>query len=251
MKKKMVVYANRASKSAVVLSKALNARRVRYPTGPRARRAQRGSPLLINWGNTNVPDWGEWLNHPDAVWLAVNKRHCLEVLEEAGVPVIPNTTSIEEAAQWLADGHSVIERPLLRSHSGKGIRLVTPGDELQRASLYSRYLGKRREYRVHVLGDAVGFVQQKKRRNHTEQDDVVRNFRGGWVYSHKDITPISDDAIKSALESVHVLGLTIGAVDIITKGSDHYVLEVNTSPGLVGSTVGVYADYINKIYISL
>ena len=47
--------------------------------------------------------------------------------------------------------------------------------------------------------------------------------------------------IPAAKAAVAALSLDFGAVDIITKGTDVYVLEVNTAPGLCPITLNWYA----------
>jgi len=51
-----------------------------------------------------------------------------------------------------------------------------------------------------------------------------------------------------ALAAVSALGLDFGAVDIIYNEHEnqYYVLEVNTAPGLEGTTVEKYAEAFAK-----
>jgi glutathione synthase/RimK-type ligase-like ATP-grasp enzyme len=89
-------------------------------------------------------------------------------------------------------------------------------------------------------------VQQKKRRNGFQdlpyKNDDVRNWHTGWVYATQDITEPPEAIIDVAEMALDALGLTYGAVDIIHQDTNLYVLEVNTAPGLEGTTLQFYAD---------
>jgi D-alanine-D-alanine ligase-like ATP-grasp enzyme len=52
-----------------------------------------------------------------------------------------------------------------------------------------------------------------------------------------------------AIGSVNILGLNFGAVDVIynEKENKYYVLEVNTAPGLSGTTLEKYVDAIIEL----
>jgi glutathione synthase/RimK-type ligase-like ATP-grasp enzyme len=185
------------------------------------------------------------MNDPHAVQRAVNKLECLDTLSEKGIAVPEYTVYPAEANAWLEQGHSVIERHIMNSHSGRGIVLTTPEEEeVGDAHFYTKYVGARREYRCHIFNGQLIFLQQKKRRNGTEQNDTIRNHRGGWVYAVEDITPLSEAAVHDAILAVNAMGLVFGAVDVITRRDSHYILEINTSPGLEGRTVGLYTNAI-------
>ena len=253
MMKKLRIYPYKMRSSpAKKLAKAMKALRVYPDRGYRPRT----SHIVLNWGSSKLPAWYaralNWINHPYGVEAAVNKDKCLDLLQEAGVAVVPFTRDIEVAKQWQAEGYTIVERKLLQSHSGKGIRLVPPSGELGEAKMYTQYVGQRREYRVHVFNGEVIYLQQKKRRNGAAQNDEVRNHSGGWVYAAEGITPLSEEAIADAVKSVEALGLTFGGVDVITRRGKHYILEVNTAPGLGGPrSVEIYknaiSNYINSM----
>lgn len=247
---KLVVYPYKmSSRSARELAGALNARRV----WPNRRYRPRASHIVLNWGNTQIPDWYQagrrWLNHPVCVQRSVDKLTCLRILQANDVPVPEYTTDPYDADNWLLNGEGVVERHVLNGHSGKGIVIKYEGTVDERAHFYTKYVGSRREYRVHVFHDDVLLVVQKRRRNGVEQDDVVRNWHTGWVYCAENITPLSAEAIADAVASVKALGLDFGAVDLITRRGEHYVLEVNTATGLEGRTVSLYSDAI-QAYIA-
>jgi D-alanine-D-alanine ligase-like ATP-grasp enzyme len=116
-------------------------------------------------------------------------------------------------------------------------------EDLVDAPLYVMYRKKKREYRVHVAFGRVIDVQQKRKRTNYDGtvDYAVRNHHTGWVYCREDVVD-STPRDNLAIRAVDALGLDFGAVDIIYN--EHldafYLLEVNTAPGLEGTTVEKY-----------
>jgi D-alanine-D-alanine ligase-like ATP-grasp enzyme len=70
----------------------------------------------------------------------------------------------------------------------------------------------------------------------------VRNHDNGFIFVRNDVKAPSS-VEEQAVRAIKALGLDFGAVDIIwnDKQQKAYVLEVNTAPGLEGSTVDDYA----------
>jgi carbamoylphosphate synthase large subunit len=221
----------------------------------------RPTDIVINWGNARNPDsWvppQNMLNKPEAVNVAGNKLATFDALKNAGISIPEYTTSSVEASNWIHEGHVVVERQVLRGHSGEGIRIVRDVDDLQAAPLYVKYKKKKNEYRVHVFNGTVLFIQEKRRerdRERTADESLVRSHANGWVFCREGIEIVTDATkvdllrrlFETALNTVTALGLDFGAVDIIynQKEDKYYVLEVNTAAGLEGQSV---TDYVNAI----
>lgn len=204
----------------------------------------------LNWGNKEYPDDGFWwLNKPSAVTVASNKLETFKALEAAGVSHVPYTSSKETAKAWQNKG-SVIFARTTGGQGGSGITIVGEGhsSDLPDRPLYTLYVKKKKEFRVHVFRGQVIDVQQKKRRNGSEADSLIRNHDNGWIFAHMDI--VEPDGIRDlAIAAVRAVGLDFGAVDIIwnEKQNKCFVLEVNTAPGLTDSTAEKYANAINSL----
>jgi glutathione synthase/RimK-type ligase-like ATP-grasp enzyme len=187
-----------------------------------------------------------------AVATASNKLSTFRALENVdGVRIPVFSTDGDVAKGWLRDGIVVVCRTKLSGHSGDGIALVDPHDSedktVPEAPLYVQYVKKQKEFRVHVaFGEVIDVQEKRKRRDLPEEFTTnfqVRNHQTGWVYCREEI--IEPIELRSmALSAVLVLGLDFGAVDIIwnEKRNECYVLEVNTAPGLEGTTVEKYAE---------
>lgn len=239
---------NQGSASAKALAEALGIKRLK----------REGKPIkvdtVINWGcsSDNWPrdiDCEVLLNDPNCVRLATNKLKSFNILKgHASIPEF--TESLEEAKKWLAEGVTIVERHKLTGHSGEGVRIVEPGQELQQAPLYVKYIPKKHEYRIHVFRDKAFFVQRKARKNDVPDEDVnwkVRNLKGGFIYANQDVD-VAEEAKQQAIITIKTLGLDFGAVDIIynERSNKYYVLEVNTACGLTGTTLDKYVEIFKE-----
>lgn len=162
------------------------------------------------------------------------------------MPIPEYTTERDVALSWVRDGVLVVGRTKLNGHSGAGIILAGREEDVpDNCPLYVKYIKKKHEYRVHVaFGKVIDVQHKRKRRDYDgDVDYAVRNHHTGWVYCREDLE-VSDAVKQSAIAAVAALGLDFGAVDIIynERYNAHYVLEVNTAPGLEGTSVENYAN---------
>jgi glutathione synthase/RimK-type ligase-like ATP-grasp enzyme len=167
-----------------------------------------------------------------------NEVSCPEYTRDRGV-----------AAEWIDSGASVVCRTLLRASEGRGIVVAETKEQLINAPLYTKYVPKKEEYRVHVLDGAVIDVQikRKKRGFENERDTKIRNLANGYVFCRDGIT--EPPALRPlAVAATRALGYRLGAVDIArnVKRDKLVVLEVNANPGMQGTTLEKYADQIIK-----
>jgi len=218
--------------------------------------------VIINWGHSSLPSWYvdglNWWNHPSAVRTAANKTNTFMALSmynaaspEGSINLPLFTPDRGEAEEWITRGAMVVCRTVLSGHSGHGIVVATTLDQMVDAPLYTQYIKKAKEFRVHVAFDKVIDIQQKRKRSgfDGEVNNLIRNHDNGWVYCREDIVA-PDDLVDQALRAIRALGLVFGAVDIIYN--QHYdksfVLEVNCAPGLEGTTVEKYKEaFLGKL----
>ncbi len=216
----------------------------------------RRKDVIINWGNSNPPHfrWMEQdLNKPNSIQLACDKLTTFHILEENGFKDIPQYTTSKDIAQHLIDmGNTIYCRSTTTGHSGRGIVIANTSDELINAPLYTVKTKHKHEYRVHVFRDQILDVQQKKKKLGYGNGNGIRNHSNGWVYARAEIAP-SEELLSSARRAVNLLGLDFGAVDIGHRLIDNkfFVFEVNTAPGLEGTTLDKYAKAIYNYYRSL
>lgn len=170
--------------------------------------------------------------------------------EAAGIPALPYTTSQEVVSQWLQEGQTVVGRKLLRSSEGKGIVLLVPGDSVVQCPVYTQYRKKKKEFRVHIFGDSVVSVLEKRKKKDADKTETkIRNTANGYVFCRQDVVKppgIRELAIQaSKVTKSHFKGVDIGYNE---KLNQLFVIEVNSAPGMEGSTV---VDYSNTILQTL
>lgn len=232
------------SGSAKALADALGVKRVRKEGKPLRVRG-----MLINWGNSSVKrqiNADKLVNSFEAVNRASNKLETFRALEDL-VDIPEYTTNKAVAESWLAtDQACVVARAKLRGHSGEGITLHGKGSVLPDVPLYTKYIPKVKEYRLHVMNDKVFFAQEKKRRFDVPDDEVnwqVRNHANGFNYANQNVV-LPAMAELNAIAAIAALNLDFGAVDMIynAKQNKYFVLEINTAPGLFGTTLEKYVE---------
>ena len=220
---------------------------------------------VINWGRSNlthipgITSARTIINQPQAVTGAVNKLTTLTTIGDTfGVEF---TTNREEAESWLTD-NTVIARTTLTGYGGSGIVIATNPDELVDAPLYTKYFNGRYEFRVHVGGniaDANSYstllVQRKglPAEATSASNGIIRNLENGYTFVitnpiPAEITEVMVDRMKAVCQlSVHRLGLDFGAVDVRMKRNGEFrILEVNSAPGISGTTLEVYTNYFRS-----
>lgn len=220
----------------------------------------RGYPshLIINWGSScyrNIRPTHTIINKPEAVSLASNKLETFRKLSEAGLSyATPKwTPSKERAKEYIEDEmETVYCRTLARGSQGRGIVIASTVDELVDASLYTCKVDVERELRIHVFRNSIiDFAQKKRMRSERletegieEVNEEVRNHSNGWVFA-RDGVQINDDIKAVSTATIGALGLDFGAVDLaVTPRGQVKVYEVNTAPGLEGTTLERYTEAI-------
>ena len=159
---------------------------------------------------------------------------------------------------WVSSGNIVFARSALRGRAGSGIIVAGPDvdwdNDKQSAflncPLFVKYKKKRKEFRVHVFNGKVIDVQEKRRvsveRRSEDPDPYIRSHLRGWVFCRDNV--VEPDSLRStALNAVAAFdGLDFGGVDVIWNESEDkcYVLEINSAPGLEGTTLKNYAAQI-------
>lgn len=201
---------------------------------------------VVNWGSSSLPavPIATVFNSRDSVVLAGNKLEAFFQFYAGGVQTPPWWTDSETIPD---DAFPIVCRTLLTGHSGAGIVIANTRTELVPAPLYTRYMKKKHEYRVHVFRDQAFFIQRKAKRVDAENPNwQVRNLAGGFVFIESPDTPQA--VIDQSIMAIAALGLDFGGVDVIwnDKNQQAYVLEVNTACGLEERTALKYAEVIRN-----
>lgn len=256
------IRARRGSASARELSGAMGVPMIRTRN---SRYSYRPGDRIIVWGNSKpvrgVP-MEAYSNPPAAIAAAVDKQLTWDTLRALGISTVEYTTEREEAEQWLRDGSRVMARYTLTGSGGKGIEVYSlkgsawTGDwaamaAAPRPEVWVKVFGRApsvvEEYRIHVVDDSTRIVQKKRRRTEdgTKANPYIRNHEGGWVFCSQNVAPVAPLVTESAIQGLRALGLRHGAVDLATSGDEYCIYEINTSPGLEGSTIEWYSSLLS------
>lgn len=221
-----------------------------------------GNPhdVVLNWGSTSLrgltSDVQFLVNLPSGIEIASDKIKTFSKLSENISANIPEwTVSSSEAKRWVEMGRVVYCRVLTRASQGRGIVVARTMEEVVAAPLYTVKCLRNREVRIHVFGGKViDFCQKKKMsEERLEEDGItysndVRSHGNGWVFS-RDGVAIPEDAQQAAIRAVSELGLYFGAVDMALSLGQPRIFEINTAPGLEGTTLERYCNAIKNLLV--
>lgn len=198
---------------------------------------------------TTAPKFrGQWFS---VTTNPLNKVEQFERFKAAEVSH-PRFATTAESARAL-EAKVVFARTLINSTNGRGIvEFRGDSEEYPNAPLYTEYIPKKAEYRVHVFGGKVIDVQQKRKRrefNPEYRNTRIRNINNGYTYCREGI-PDDPRLRELGISACAAVGYFYGAVDIIynEKQDLYFVLEVNSRPGLMGTTLDNYCNAIINLF---
>ncbi len=236
------------SVSAKTLAREFNSKRIK----PFGRYRAKYRDLVVNWGNSTIPYWyARILNKPEAVAIAANKLKTFQKLKEHNVSTPEWTDQRTKAVEWVQSGTEIYARRVLSGNSGRGIVVCTTPESVVDAPLYTKRVKAKYEFRIHVFKNGVIDVQQKKRRNGVEANNYIRNLSNGYIYARADVQ-VPEIVSSTAIAGVKALGLDFGAVDIgyVERDNKAFIYEINTAPGIMGTTIEKYKAAIKSYYIT-
>lgn len=196
----------------------------------------------INFGCSQLNgDYGELINNPEFVYGAVNKQLALETLQASEIPTPLITES--DALTAVLEGEKVIGRKMFHS-KGRGFYMASTESGIRLAKKrgathFLKYIEDAEEFRVHIVNGMSIKVSQKI----FPEGTVRRNARFGATFEYPEDFHHKKTLRKWAKESVKALGLDFGAVDLLYKEGEFYVLEVNTAPCLTDDTSDTLLRY--------
>lgn len=172
----------------------------------------------------------------------LNKLEELRRLRDKGVSIVPIDYDTPVGINRMMFGRS------LHHTKGRDIKVNGRGD------FQTVYIPKAHEYRVWAYRKRIMAVYEKIRgemqrgrrivRNSWRDPNLVWNRRNGYnfIFMNPNETTIPEGVKTLGANAVAALDMDFGAVDIIT-GTDgqHYVLEVNSAPGVEERRHGITA----------
>lgn len=257
---------NFTSEGAKTLAAALGIKRIRHE---HSKYSYKNGDVVINWGGSKLPPEvakAKIINAQDAISLCTNKLHFFQNFSGIEGVNIPNfTTDKDKVSEWLKEKRVVFARTKLNGMGGKGIvEMEGPDCEIEDAQLYVEYIPKKEEYRIHVVNGEIISEQRKGAKIRFNQridpDDLpidapepinwrIRNLENGFVFVRNDDKEVPNCVKEQALNIFVKTGLDFFAADIIYNAHREkaYILELNTAPGLQGTTLEDYTTAFKKM----
>jgi len=207
------------------------------------RRKIAAADILIRFGNTAVFPAKFQINTPAAIHLAANKRIFRQMCQKNGISV-PKTWDCTNAIS--VDKFPVIIRPPYHSQ-GKSLIFIENKVEfenfLHRNSFnkfyVSEYIHKSKEFRIYVVNNRIVAVAEKIVEN---PDTVAWNRALGSTFDNTRWKLWPRKACFVAIKAMNMIGLDIGAVDVILdEKRNPYLLEINTA-------FSIHSNYRTKLF---
>lgn len=202
--------------------------------------ADQNIDYLFRWGCTSNCNAKHTINKAEAISLANDKKATrlkLAPLRNKDKPIIPKTWANYE--DWLQDKiFPIIIRPTHHAQ-GRSLFYCNNEEEMEKAVhkienkgkdyYISEYIAKEAEYRVFVAQNRVVWVTKKTPANPA---DIAWNVAQGGRFDNVRFSDWPLKACRIAMMTVEAVGLDFGGVDVMQKGNDFYVLEVNSAPSM-------------------
>ena len=96
--------------------------------------------------------------------------------------------------------------------------------------------------------DTMEYVLGRLAKEHQKPDLIVRSNTRGWKFSRVTLNNVNPKLTEEAIKALSATGLTFGAVDCaITADGEAYIIELNTGPGLDGSSLEAYVETLKAL----
>ncbi|MEM2124533.1 MAG: ATP-grasp domain-containing protein [Methanolinea sp.] len=163
------------------------------------------------------------INSPLSIYTCASKVLTSSLLVKNGIPTPETcfTQSGDIAAAFISRHGRVVSKPVY-GYDGHGVVLVESPGELGSPPYYlQEYVPNDRDFRVFVIdGEAVSAIERVS-------DTLAHNIHQGGIGRPVEIDPLMADRAVAAARAV---GVDYGGVDLLRRGDDYCVLEVNGTP---------------------
>jgi len=206
----------------------------------------RAGDTVVNWGSTSSDRLSRYgvctvFNRPENVRKVTDKLRFFQ--QSRGLFVPEWTTDRTIAATW----PKCYSRTETDGFNGSGIVVTRAGEQPPVAPLYVKGVAIHREFRVYVaFGQVIDTQRKVAPRGRTPTTWDVRTDLNGFLFSRSDGVPLSVTERACVLALEHY-GLDFGGVDVVEDVSGiPYILEINTAPGVEGTSVTRLANALRE-----
>lgn len=193
------------------------------------------------------------INELNAVRTNADKIRMKEIFKENDIPSPDFAPNTEEGRKYFQEkGYNVVFKK--RYHRGGiGMELVPLNqinkfeDQMYKGGILERRLNVKREWRIHTCPKLNLTFSVEKRKRLDKLDEPIRNINNCIFKADFEIPENWNVALEMATKAVDVMGLDVGAVDLVWTGKNYYVIETNSGPGMGDQTSKWYADTLAKL----
>jgi len=185
----------------------------------------------------------------------VSKIKQYEFFKTELIPHPEWTTSLGSAMHYLINGEwkKLVARRRIKSQTGNGTMIFTDAylmekeDELNPFKVFTKYIPKKREFRVNIFKDTIVNIREKVRKAGATGLTEIRSQSNGYT-TVKLQSPAPAGIEELALRASKVSSSDFKGVDIGYNQLKNllFVLEVNSGPSIEGSSVKEYAQAITE-----
>lgn len=197
--------------------------------------------ILIRWGSTVPVESKFEINTIDMIKLMNNKPMSRRILQENGISVPKTYYSRGEIFDSELVNYPLIGR---EKYHSQGLRMFISNNLLDVdrdhiSEYWSEFIPKDTEYRVYVLSGRVLGVSKKIPNN--PEEIAWNNSTDNSLFETVKWKYFPIEVCKLALKACEVLKVDFSAVDIMCKGDNNYVLELNTAPSMSEYRANLFA----------
>lgn len=176
----------------------------------------------------------------------VNKLKQYEFFKANDIPHAPFSTKIEDAKKWLKQGHAVVCREFVKGQGGHGLHIADSLDSLVDAKVYTKYMKKKREFRVNLFKHKVVNIREKigkagKWNICTQANGFTTTFVKTPISNEEYLRNIAEQA--SHVSSSDFIGVDVGYNQFY---DEYFVLEVNSGPSIEGQSVNDFVKAMQE-----
>lgn len=174
----------------------------------------------------------------------VSKLDQYKFFKDKALPHPEWTQDAVLAKKWHAEGHTVLVRNRIKGQTGAGIQVVLPTEAFptSEAKVYTKYIKKKREFRVNLFKHKFVNMREKLKQASSEsKDSHIRSSANGFTTTHCRPMP---EALRQRIIALAVAAAPVSESDFIGVDICYneykdlvFLLEVNSGPSIEGSSV--------------
>jgi glutathione synthase/RimK-type ligase-like ATP-grasp enzyme len=190
--------------------------------------------IVIRWGCTSSINSDYVINEAKHIHLTSDKAGCRKLMQDNGISVPFSFFEHEDAIKFLSENRNskIIGRQQFH-HQGRKIQVSDSVEVLDHDSIsdyWSEFIDKDREFRIFTFFGKVIMVAEKI--PHDKSKVAWNNYGGGSTFVNVkwDSWPIKE--CVEAIKATNLIGIDFAGVDVMTKGNNCYILELNSAHSL-------------------